>query len=85
MVLDSRLRGNDRIVAATHHKVTLPVDPADWLLGGNPRFRQQTEDYMRYMDLLGRKIVRLLALSLQLPEDFLLFLLLVLPRSVRMQ
>tara|TARA_Y100000758_G_scaffold220635_1_gene159051 strand:+ start:699 stop:1688 length:990 start_codon:yes stop_codon:yes gene_type:complete len=36
----------------------------------NPRFRQQTEDYMRHMELLGRKIVRLLALSLQLPEDF---------------
>lgn len=34
------------------------------------RFRQQTEDYMSYMNLLGRKIVRLLALSLQLPEDF---------------
>ncbi|RRU72080.1 isopenicillin N synthase family oxygenase [Stutzerimonas xanthomarina] len=43
--------------------------PNQWP-AGNPRFRQQTEDYMRYMDLLGRKIVRLLALSLQLPEDF---------------
>ncbi|EOD8996023.1 TPA: isopenicillin N synthase family oxygenase [Klebsiella pneumoniae] len=64
------LLGRDLSESHPHVKRQTPYHGSNQWPLGNPRFRQQAEDYMSYMDILGRKIVRLLALSLQLPEDF---------------
>ena len=64
------LLGRELTEAHPHVQRKTPYHGPNQWPEGNPRFRQHTEDYMQYMDLLGRRLVRLLALSLQLPEDF---------------
>lgn len=64
------LVGRDLSPAHPHVQRRTPYHGPNQWPAANPRFRQQTEDYMGHMTLLGRKLVRLLALSLQLTEDF---------------
>ncbi|EJD6546897.1 MULTISPECIES: isopenicillin N synthase family dioxygenase [Klebsiella pneumoniae complex] len=64
------LLGRDLTESHPYVKNKTPYHGPNQWPEGNPHFRQQAEDYMRHMELLGRKLVRLLALSLELPEDF---------------